>query len=76
LTENVAFAARSLWRNSTLSGGLYNNRVKPEGVTSMGLLWVLLLLILIFALVGGFAINSWLFLLLIVVLVIALVGYR
>jgi hypothetical protein len=41
----------------------------------MGLLWLLVLLLIIFALVGGVAVNSWLFVLLIIALVLLLVGY-
>ncbi len=44
-----------------------------EGV--MGLLWVLVLLLVIFALVGGVAVNNWLRLILVIALVLALVGY-
>jgi hypothetical protein len=41
----------------------------------MGLLWLLVLLLIIFALVGGVAINNWLFVLLIIALVLVLAGY-
>jgi hypothetical protein len=41
----------------------------------MGLLWVLVLLLIIFALVGGFAVSNWLFVILIVALILLLVGY-
>jgi hypothetical protein len=41
----------------------------------MALLWVLVLLLIIFAVVGGVAINNWLFVLLIIAIVLALVGY-
>ena len=41
----------------------------------MGLLWVLVLLLIIFALVGGLAVSSWLFVILIVALILLLVGY-
>lgn len=41
----------------------------------MPLLWVLVILLIIFALVGGVAVDSWLFLILIVALVLALVSY-
>ena len=41
----------------------------------MGLLWLLILLLIVFALVGGFAVNSWLFVILIIALVLLLVGY-
>jgi hypothetical protein len=41
----------------------------------MGVLWLLVLLLIIFALVGGVAVNSWLFVLLIIALVLLLVGY-
>jgi hypothetical protein len=41
----------------------------------MGLLWLLVLLLIIFALIGGFAINNWLFVILVIALIVALVGY-
>jgi hypothetical protein len=41
----------------------------------MGLLWLLVLLLIIFALIGGFAVNNWLFVILVIALVVALVGY-
>jgi hypothetical protein len=41
----------------------------------MPLLWLLVLLLIIFALVGGFAVSSWLFVILVVALVLALAGY-
>ena len=40
----------------------------------MAVLWVLVLLLIIFALVGGAAVNSWLFLIIVIALVLALVG--
>jgi hypothetical protein len=41
----------------------------------MPLLWVLVLLLIIFALVGGFAINGWLLLILVIAIILALAGY-
>jgi hypothetical protein len=41
----------------------------------MSILWILVLIIILAALFGGFAVNNWLFLLLIIALVIALVNY-
>jgi hypothetical protein len=41
----------------------------------MALLWLLVLLLIIFALVGGVAISNWLFVILIVALILLLVGY-
>ncbi len=41
----------------------------------MSILWILVLIIVLAALFGGFAVDGWLFLLLIVALVIALVNY-
>jgi hypothetical protein len=41
----------------------------------MPLLWLLVALLIIFALVGGVAVNSWLFVILVVALILALVGY-
>jgi hypothetical protein len=40
----------------------------------MALLWVLVALVIIFAIIGGVAVNNWLWLLLIVALVLILVG--
>jgi hypothetical protein len=40
----------------------------------MALLWVLVVLVVILPIIGGAAVNSWLFLLLIIALVLALVG--
>jgi hypothetical protein len=42
---------------------------------AMGLLWILVLLLIIFALVGGFAVSNWLFVILIIALILLLVGY-
>jgi hypothetical protein len=42
---------------------------------TMGLLWLLVLLLIIFALVGGLAVNNWLFVILLIALVLLLVGY-
>jgi hypothetical protein len=42
---------------------------------TMGLLWLLVLLLIIFALVGGIAVNSWLFIILVIALILLLVGY-
>jgi hypothetical protein len=41
----------------------------------MALLWVLVVLLIIFALVGGAAINNWLFVILVIALILALAGY-
>jgi hypothetical protein len=41
----------------------------------MGLLWLLVVLLIIFALIGGFAINNWLFVILLIALILLLVGY-
>jgi hypothetical protein len=40
----------------------------------MALLWFLVLLVIIFAIVGGVAVNGWLFLILLIALVLVLVG--
>jgi hypothetical protein len=40
----------------------------------MAVLWVLVLLLIIFAVVGGVAINNWLFLIILIALILALVG--
>jgi hypothetical protein len=41
----------------------------------MALLWLIVLLLVIFALVGGVAVSGWLFVILIVALILLLVGY-
>jgi hypothetical protein len=41
----------------------------------MALLWILVLLLILFAVVGGLAINSWVWLILVIALILALVGY-
>jgi hypothetical protein len=40
----------------------------------MALLWALVLLLILFAIVGGAAFNSWLFLILVIALILALAG--
>jgi hypothetical protein len=40
----------------------------------MAVLWFLVALVIIFAIVGGAAINHWLFLLIVIALVLALIG--
>jgi hypothetical protein len=40
----------------------------------MALLWLLVLLLILFALVGGIAVNHWLFVIIVIALVLALVG--
>jgi hypothetical protein len=41
----------------------------------MPLLWLLVLLLIIFARVGGLAVSNWLFVILVIAVVLALVGY-
>jgi hypothetical protein len=41
----------------------------------MALLWLLVLLLIIFALVGGVAVSNWLFVLIVIAVILALVGY-
>ncbi len=41
----------------------------------MPLLWLLVLLLIIFALVGGVTVSSWLFVILVIAIILALVGY-
>jgi hypothetical protein len=41
----------------------------------MGVLWLLVILLIIFALVGGAAVDSWLFLILLIALILVLVSY-
>ena len=40
----------------------------------MAVLWLLVLLLIIFAVVGGFAVSNWLFVILLIALVLALAG--
>ena len=40
----------------------------------MGILWVLVVLLILFAIVGGVAVNSWLWVILVVALVLLLIG--
>jgi hypothetical protein len=40
----------------------------------MALLWALVVLLVIFAVVGGAAVNSWLFLILVIAVILALAG--
>ena len=40
----------------------------------MALIWLLVALLIIFAIVGGVAVNNWLFLILVIALVLILVG--
>jgi hypothetical protein len=41
---------------------------------NMGVLWLLVILLIILALVGGVAVNNWLFLVLLIALILVLVG--
>ena len=41
----------------------------------MALLWVLVLLLILFAVIGGIAVNNWLFIILVIALVLALASY-
>jgi len=40
----------------------------------MALLWFLIALLVLFAIVGGIAVNNWLFLIIVIALVLVLVG--
>jgi hypothetical protein len=40
----------------------------------MAVLWFLVALLIIFAIIGGAAINNWLFLIIVIALVLALIG--
>jgi hypothetical protein len=40
----------------------------------MAVLWFLVVLLIIFAIVGGVAINNWLFLIILIAVVLALIG--
>jgi hypothetical protein len=40
----------------------------------MGVLWFLVLLLILFAIIGGVAVNSWLWVILVVALVLLLIG--
>jgi hypothetical protein len=41
----------------------------------MPLLWLLVLLLIIFALIGGATVSNWLFVLIVIAVILALVGY-
>jgi hypothetical protein len=41
----------------------------------MALLWLLVVLLILFAIVGGIGISNWLFVLLVIALILAVVGY-
>ena len=41
----------------------------------MGLLWVLVVLLILFALIGGVTVSGWLFVVLLIALILLLVGY-
>ena len=41
----------------------------------MPLLWLLVLLLILFALVGGVTVSNWLFVILVIAVILALVGY-
>ena len=56
-------------RDLSQASGLSN-----EWGMEMALLWALVLLLIIFAIVGGAAVNSWLFLILVIALVLVLAG--
>ena len=40
----------------------------------MGVLWVLIVLLILFAIIGGVAVNSWLWVILVVALILLLIG--
>jgi hypothetical protein len=40
----------------------------------MGILWVLVVLLILFAIVGGVAVNSWLWVILVIALILLLIG--
>jgi hypothetical protein len=41
----------------------------------MPILWLLVILLILFAIVGGVAVSNWLWVILIIALILALVGY-
>jgi hypothetical protein len=45
-----------------------------RGGWAMAVLWVLVALLIIFAIIGGVAVNNWLFLIIVIALVLALIG--
>jgi hypothetical protein len=52
-------------------------RATPGGLrqeVGMAVLWFLVALLIIFAIVGGAAVNHWLFLIIVIALVLALIG--
>jgi hypothetical protein len=69
LTFHASLVAVCIWRFPRFTSRETGNEA------AMGLLWVLVLLLIIFALVGGFAVSNWLFVILIIALILLLVGY-
>ena len=68
----MGFASRSL----CVALGVPRFTTRETGYeAAMGLLWLLVLLLIIFALVGGVAVNNWLLLILVIALILVLVGY-
>lgn len=41
----------------------------------MSILWLLVILLIVFAVIGGIAVNSWLFVILVVALILAAAAY-
>ena len=63
--------SRLVWRRQRL---LTADGLRTEKEVEMALLWALVLLLVIFAIVGGAAFSYWLFLLLVVAVILALAG--
>jgi hypothetical protein len=56
------------------SAGAAGSAVDRTGGSEMALLWLLVALLIIFAIVGGAAVSNWLFLILVIALVLIVVG--
>jgi hypothetical protein len=63
------FAEKVPWQDRS-HGRLLPTREEVK----MGVLWALVLLLIIFAIVGGAAFNSWLFLIIVIAVILALAG--
>jgi hypothetical protein len=82
-TLSTACVARrvraSPWRrllriHSPRSALLLPTALQTRQEVEMGVLWALVLLLIIFAIVGGAAFNSWLFLIIVIAVILALAG--
>jgi hypothetical protein len=79
--SSLVVCTQSCFRVSSLPKRRHNaersdydpQRINTGGL-GMAVLWVLVALLIILAIVGGAAVNNWLFLILVIAVVLALVG--